>query len=119
MLGFSAILVYLMALPYCDEAHAACSRCAQLSSFDPEPCFQLFIICSTYCQQWKAGWESENKTTYSVLNVNQPPACLYDHSIEVISEPFYFCCWGMASICSCCVYYVRRNLQSLPHREYV
>ena len=32
-LGFSAVSVYLMAIPYCDETRAACHRCAQLSSY--------------------------------------------------------------------------------------
>ena len=38
------------------------------------------IVCSMYCQRRKAGREPENKTTHSVLNVNQLPVCLYDHS---------------------------------------
>ena len=33
MLGFSAISVYFMAIPYCDEARAACSTCVQLSLY--------------------------------------------------------------------------------------
>ena len=31
------------------------------------------IVCSMYCQLWEPG----NKTTHSVLNVNQNPACLW------------------------------------------
>ena len=62
----------------CEKAHAACSKWAQLSSYTeslasfPRP-VQLSIICSIGILKLGGG----NKTTHSVLNVNQSPACLW------------------------------------------
>ena len=78
-----AISVYSMAISYCDEARAVRGWCAQLSSYAESeiaslvPQVQLAIVAVRSARDGKLhGWEPGNKTTHSVPNVNQNPACL-------------------------------------------
>ena len=48
---------------------------SEITSLIPQ--VQLSIVCSTYCQWQKAGREPGNKTTHSVLDVNQYPVFLW------------------------------------------
>ena len=76
---FSVNLVYSMPIPYCDEAHTACSMCLKLSL---SPMQSLISVRSfrkpsppsifrTYCQWQKGKQELANMSTHSVLSVNQ------------------------------------------------
>ena len=77
-LGFSAISVYSMAIPYYNKTRAACgmgfivvrNACskvhayteAEITSLMHSPgTIQLSILCSTYCQRQKTGPEPGNK----------------------------------------------------------
>ena len=99
-LGFSVISVYSMAIPYCDEAHglAACGIRAQLSLYAESEITSLvsqapssFPSCagSTYCQRWKGGQDPGNKTTHSVLNANQNPACQWSQLRSDLQANFF------------------------------
>ena len=47
-----------------------------------------------YCQWTKVGREPENKSTHSVVNVNQNPACLLSHLRSNLWANFWL--WGHA-----------------------
>ena len=102
-LQFSAISVYLMAIPYCDKAHAGCGMCAQLSShFEseitslvPQASSSLhhlqYIMSAT--ESWSGAWEQDysfrlpekSSCMKILLEVHmQPTAIAFNYSITNI-----------------------------------
>ena len=80
-LGFSAISVYSMIIPYHDKACAACGMCVQPSSHaeseitiasfpSPHPAFHCLQYILPLTESWAEAWKQ-------VLNVSQNPSCLW------------------------------------------
>ena len=115
----------LEAIPYCDEARAACGRCVQLSSYaeseprSPGP-IQLSIVCRQYIvpvtESWAGAWEQD----YSFSTQCKSASCLpmitakkRSPSHLFLLRRYAFHTWLLCALC------YTRNLQSLPHRDYV
>ena len=78
-------------IPYCDEAHAACSwwvhrwNLMSLASF-PRPCPAFHHLCSMYCQRWTRAWEQD----YSLSTQCESESCLLMITVKKQSPSKFF-----------------------------